>query len=231
MIEDKGSETTDAGSPPVTCTHTDAKLKIYQFLPHASEGGGRSRIERADRTDWEGEVYIHTGQYTCMCQAKGHEERTGVSGTAVLQSGCLCQNHCLQGLRMLRNLHLEWDAHPSSPSSVKATWRTASEYQKYDVNVGESWLYWSRVRFDQGSMWHLFSVVPVSQLGLHEPFSASFFTVVELNLEGCAFLLQNPISSISYCEEKISPVIFLSHILFWVSFWETSITNKASCHF
>jgi len=40
MIEDKGSETTDAGSLPVTRTHTDAKLKIYQFLPHASGGVG-----------------------------------------------------------------------------------------------------------------------------------------------------------------------------------------------
>jgi len=36
MIEDKSSETTDAGSLPVTSTHTDAKLNLYQFTPHTS---------------------------------------------------------------------------------------------------------------------------------------------------------------------------------------------------
>lgn len=185
-------------------------------------------MERADRTDWEGEVYIHTGQYTCMCQAKGHEERIGVSGTAALRRGHLYQNHCLQDYvclelctwgGMLTPLPLPLlKPHDILPVNTRNTmWM--------EVNPGFSW---SRVRFDQGSMWHLFSVVPVSQLGLHEPFSASFFTVVELNLEGCAFLLQNPISSISYCEEKITPVIFLSHILFWVSFWETFITKEAA---
>jgi len=60
-------------------------------------------------------VYIHKGQYTCICQATGHEERTGASGTAVLRTGCLGQHLYLLRLFifMLRNLYLGWDSHPS----------------------------------------------------------------------------------------------------------------------
>lgn len=60
-------------------------------------------------------MYIHKGQYTCICQAKGHEERTGASGTTVLWIGWLSQNLYLLGLFMFRNLYLDWDSYPSFP--------------------------------------------------------------------------------------------------------------------
>lgn len=73
-------------------------------------------------------MYIHKGQYTCICQAKGHEERTGASGTAVLWVGCLSQKLYLLGLFMLGSLYLDWDSHPSFLLSIKVTGLTPKEY-------------------------------------------------------------------------------------------------------
>lgn len=64
---------------------------------------------------------IHKGQYTCICQAKGHEERTGASGTSVLWVGCLSQNLYFLVLFMLRNLYLDWETYPSFFLCIKVT--------------------------------------------------------------------------------------------------------------
>lgn len=73
-------------------------------------------------------MYIHTGQYTCICQAKGREEGEGAFGTAVLWVGCHSQNLYLLALFMLRNLYLDWDPHLSFHLSIKATGLAAKEY-------------------------------------------------------------------------------------------------------
>lgn len=73
MIEDKGSETTDAGSLPVTRTHTDAKLKIYQFLPHASLGvGWRGPTEQIER---EKCIFTQGSTHVCVKQKAVRKEQ------------------------------------------------------------------------------------------------------------------------------------------------------------